>query len=71
MSGTNDQDNTPGVAIARQICDAHDGEWLAIFEHLRRERQLSSAVHQMNQLLKHPTHSDLAKQSLEKLGLLH
>lgn len=68
---TADAANPAGIDVVRELAEASEGEWQAIFERLRRARQLSSTVHNMNQLLKHPAHMDTAGQALQKIGLLH
>jgi hypothetical protein len=71
MSGHADDETPASVQIASQLAEAPDGEWQRIFESLRRRRELSSSVHQMNKLLAHPIHADVARQALRKMGLLH
>jgi hypothetical protein len=58
-----------GLDVARRLTRAGDDEWPVEFERLRRTRQLSYAIRQMNLLLQHPEHADVVSSSLRRIGL--
>jgi hypothetical protein len=60
-----------GLGIAYKLAEASDDELLVVFDRLRRDRQLSVAVHQMNVLLTDAAHKEIALAALRRLGLEH
>ncbi len=57
-----------GLSVARQLADAPERQCLAIFESLRSQRQLSTAVREINHLLDNGEHRVLAERALSRLG---
>lgn len=62
---------TFGLSVARDLSEASENAWPVIFDELRKRRQLSIAIHQMNKLLSDPGHRDLALAALRRIGLEH
>ena len=60
-----------GLEIARRFASARDDEWPAHFEQLRRGKQLSHAIRQINALLADPEHRQVAIGALRRMGLWH
>lgn len=58
-----------GMKTARALADAADHEWPDIVSDLLAQRQLSTAVHQMNRLLAGTDTSSLAATALKRMGL--
>jgi hypothetical protein len=60
-----------GLVIARLFATLRDDQWPEVFEELRRTKQLSKAIGEINQLLNDSTHRDLAIAAFSRIGLLH
>ncbi len=60
-----------GLKVARKFSCASDDEWPAYFEQLRRGKQLSQAIRQINALLDESEHRQIAVAALRRIGLLH
>ena len=71
VSSSESRESEFGLRIAQQVANATDDEWLGIFYELLKTRQLSTAIRQMNQLLDHPQHSELAMTAFRRIGLEH
>jgi len=55
--------------VARKIGEASDTEFAEIFHQLRRKRELSRTVHDLNALLCNSDHHKTALTALRRLGL--
>jgi hypothetical protein len=60
-----------GLKAARKLIEAKDHEWPLYFETLRRNKELSVVTRQLNQLLDHPEHRQLAIHAFKRIGLWH
>lgn len=60
-----------GLTVARALTDATDDDWPQCFERLRREKQLSVAIKQINAMLELPEHRKMAMAALKRIGLWH
>jgi len=60
---------TFGLNIAQLFAELPDHQWPEVFEELRRSRELSKAIGEINQLLQDPAHRDLAVSALRRVGL--
>ena len=58
-----------GLDVARKVSVGTEDDWLALFEQLRRDRQLSTALCQINALLSEPEHRPIAIAALKRMGL--
>ncbi len=57
-----------GLAAARKFANASDDSWPEYFDQLRRDKQLSVVIHEINELLKQPEHRQLAIDALKRIG---
>jgi hypothetical protein len=60
-----------GLKAARTLVEAKDDEWPVYVDGLRRNKQLSAVTRQLNQLLEHPEHRQLAIDAFRRIGLWH
>lgn len=60
-----------GIEVATNLDAASEDEFLRYFERLRRERRLSTAVRELNVLLKDAHHEPAAERALKRIGLWH
>ncbi len=60
---------TFGLNIAQLFADLPDHQWPELFEELRRTKELSKAIGEINLLLHDPAHRDLAVAALRRVGL--
>ena len=60
-----------GLNIASLFVISTDDQWRELFEELRRTRELSKAIGEINQLLNDPVHRDLAVAALRRVGMYH
>jgi hypothetical protein len=60
-----------GLTAARKIVDANEHEWPMYVDLLRRNKELSEVTRQLNQLLAHPEHRQLAIDAFRRIGLWH
>lgn len=60
-----------GIEVATNLGAASEREFLRYFERLRRERRLSTAVRELNVLLKDAHHEPAAERALKRMGLWH
>jgi hypothetical protein len=58
-----------GLEVAHRLSAASDDEWPTYFEHLRRRKELSQAIRQINALLAEPKHRRVAVDALRRIGL--
>jgi hypothetical protein len=58
-----------GLAIAGLFAKLTDDQWPEVFEELRRAKQLSKAIGEINQLLNDPVHRPLAVTALRRVGM--
>jgi hypothetical protein len=58
-----------GLRAARKLVEASDDEWPKYFVALRRDKQLSTAIREINQLLDQPKYRQLAIDALRRVGL--
>ena len=63
-----EQSNKFGLEVARAIINSKDSEWPDVIQQLRRERQLSNAIHEINNLQRDPIHTELASAAIKKIG---
>ena len=60
-----------GLRAARKLVEANDDDWPLYVDWLRRNKELSAVTHQLNQLLEHPEHRQLAIDAFKRIGLWH
>lgn len=60
--------NQFGLHIAKTIISCNEDEWPDVVNKLRRERQLSTAIHQINNLQRDPDHVDMASAAMRRMG---
>jgi hypothetical protein len=60
-----------GLNIAGLLVSLPEPQWMEVFEELRRTKELSKAIGEINQLLSDPVHRDLAVSALRRVGLYH
>jgi hypothetical protein len=60
-----------GLSAARQIVQAKEHEWPLYVDRLRRNKELSEVTRQINQLLNHLEHRQLAIDAFRRIGLWH
>jgi hypothetical protein len=60
-----------GLSAARQIVQAKEHEWPLYVDRLRRDKELSEVTRQINQLLDHPEHRQLAIDAFRRIGFWH
>ena len=60
-----------GHKAARQLIEAKDHEWPQYVDRLRRDKKLSVVTRQLNQLLDHLEHRQLAIDAFKRIGLWH
>jgi len=60
-----------GLGIAGLFANLPEHQWLEVFEELRRTKELSKAIGEINQLLNDPVHRDLAVAALRRVGMYH
>jgi hypothetical protein len=70
-SAVNESSVDFGIKAGRNFVEAKDHEWPLYFERLRRNRELSAVTRQLNQLLDHPEHCQLAIDAFKRIGLWH
>ncbi len=58
-----------GLGIAELFVNLTDAQWPEVFEELRRTKELSKAIAEINQLLNDPVHRELAIAALRRVGL--
>lgn len=58
-----------GVRVAKRITDSDKDEWTSVFMDLRKSRQLSRAIREMNELEFSPVHGTLVRKAFERMGL--
>jgi hypothetical protein len=58
-----------GLEAGRNFVEATDDEWPLYFERLRRNRELLAVTQQLNQLLDHSEHRQLAINAFKRIGL--
>ncbi|MFZ4809211.1 MAG: hypothetical protein ACOYLQ_18320 [Hyphomicrobiaceae bacterium] len=63
--------NEFGRDVAIRLLQAPDDEWPKLFDQLRRNRALTGAIRQLNDMLEHPADRQLATDALRRVGLLH
>lgn len=71
MTHDDEFDPDPALSVADRIARSSNVEWISIFEELRRQKRLSTTVHQLNLLLDQPAHRAVAKSALTRMGLAH
>lgn len=71
MTQHDEFDPDPALFVADRIARSSNVEWISIFEELRRQKRLSTIVHQLNLLLDQPAHCAIAKSALTRMGLAH
>ena len=71
MAQHNEFDPDRVLFVADRIARSSNVEWIGIFEELRRQKRLSTTVHQLNLLLDQPAHRAVAKSALTRMGLAH
>jgi hypothetical protein len=57
-----------GLSSARKFVQASDESWPQYFEQLRRDKQLSTVIHEINELLEQPEYRQLAIAALTRIG---
>jgi hypothetical protein len=62
-------DDAFGLRVAHLLNRSSDAEWPEHFERLRRDRQLSTAIRQINALLDDQTNREVAVGALRRIGL--
>ncbi len=62
------EDNSFGLYVAKRVTELNDNEWPVFFQDLCRTRQLSSAMHELNNLLTEAKHAKLARAAMKKMG---
>ena len=60
-----------GLKAARRIVEAKEHEWPLYVDRLRRNKELSVVTQQLNQMLGHPEHRQLAIDAFRRIGLWH
>jgi hypothetical protein len=60
-----------GLSAARQIVQAKEHEWPLYIQRLRLDKELSAVTRQLNRLLDHPEHRQLAIDAFRRIGLWH
>ena len=60
-----------GLEAARRLIQATDQEWPRYVDRLRRDRQLWTVTHHINQLLEQPEHRQVAIDAFNRIGLWH
>jgi hypothetical protein len=60
-----------GLKAARRIIEANDHEWPLYVDRLRRNKELSAVTRQLNQMLGHPEHRQIAIDAFRRIGLWH
>ena len=63
-----DQNNLFGLRIARKIVSCKENEWPDVVYCLYRTKQLSTAIHEINNLQSDPDHSDVATAAIKRMG---
>ena len=60
-----------GLGIAGLFTSLTDAQWPEVFDELRRTKELTKAISEINQLLNDPVHRDLAVAALRRVGMYH
>jgi hypothetical protein len=58
-------------SIARTLCEASEAEFVDMFHRMRVQRELTSTVHSLGQLLTDAEHGSRALAALRRFGLEH
>ena len=64
-------DNSFGLYVARRLTEMPDSEWPGFFHDLCKARQLSNAMHEMNNLLQETDHASVARGRHGENGFRH
>ena len=65
---SSDQKNMFGLHIARKIVNCQENEWPDVVYKLKQQRQLSTAIHEINNLRHDPIHGELAAAATKRMG---
>ncbi|MEM8650522.1 MAG: hypothetical protein AAGF54_08340 [Pseudomonadota bacterium] len=63
-----EQNNMFGLRIARKIVSCKENEWPDVIHGLYRTKQLSTAIHEINNLQRDPQHEDVANAAIKRMG---